>query len=109
MSLASDQRAEMIGRADIIGEGGAAEGGGKPEGVAPCFHRNCKILRRFYVKDYKELKDARVLRFLKATWLLALRRSLVPDNTKCRFLITRGYPQIWFLITRGYPQFDLEI
>ena len=33
-----------------------------PEGVAPCFRLTLEMARRFYVKDYKELKDARVVK-----------------------------------------------
>ena len=48
-----------------VGEGGAAEGGGKPVGVAPCFRLILASVRRFYVKDYKELKDARVVKLFQ--------------------------------------------
>jgi len=49
-----------------------------------CFCLTLEMARRFYVKDYKELKDARVLRFLEALWILALKGKIVSDMTKLR-------------------------
>jgi hypothetical protein len=68
----------------VLGKGEPPKVGEIPEGVAPCFHLTLEMARRFYVKDYKELKDARVLRFLEAACLLAWRGESVSDMTKCR-------------------------
>ena len=68
----------------VLGKGEPPKVGEIPEGVAPCFCLTLEMARRFYVKDYKELKDARVLRFLEALWILALKGKIVSDMTKLR-------------------------
>ncbi|PIY04308.1 MAG: hypothetical protein COZ20_05920 [Gallionellales bacterium CG_4_10_14_3_um_filter_54_96] len=68
----------------VWGKGEPPKVGEIPEGVAPCFCLTLEMARRFYVKDYKELKDARVLRFLEALWILALKGKIVSDMTKLR-------------------------
>ena len=46
----------------VWGKGEPPKVGEIPEGVAPCFCLTLEMARRFYVKDYKELKDARVVK-----------------------------------------------
>ena len=48
----------------VLGKGEPPKVGEIPEGVAPCFRLTLEMARRFYVKDYKELKDARVVKLL---------------------------------------------
>ena len=43
-----------------------------PGGVAPCFHQNLTVVRRIYVKDLKELKDARVVKLLGSHVVIGL-------------------------------------
>ncbi len=46
----------------VLGKGEPPKVGEIPEGVAPCFRLTLEMARRFYVKDYKELKNARVVK-----------------------------------------------
>ncbi len=56
----------------VLGKGEPPKVGEIPEGVAPCFRLTLEMARRFYVKDYKELKDARVVKLLGSHVVIGL-------------------------------------
>jgi len=56
----------------VLGKGEPPKVGEIPEGVAPCFRLTLEMARGFYVKDYKELKDARVVKLFGSHVVIGL-------------------------------------
>ena len=60
----------------VLGKGEPPKVGEIPEGVAPCFRLTLEMARSFFVKDYKELKDARVVKLFGSHVVIGLNGCL---------------------------------